>query len=147
MPLPRLGRVALSLALAAVLLAGCRSGPKKHVVSGTVLKGGKPLTVRPLLGRVRVVFDPQDAEVKGKMGLVDAVVKPDGAFTVPGPDNRGLPAGKYKVYVYQYDPFPPPPGGEQQADILKGAFAEGKSPLAVEVAPGSTELNIDLDKP
>jgi hypothetical protein len=123
-----------------LFLAGCGpKGPKTYVVTGSVMKGGKPLEVKPVIGRVRVVFDPQDEELKNSIGKVDAVVKADGTFSVVGNNSKGIPAGKYKIYVYQYDPMP--------TDLLQGAFAEGRSPLVREVTGKNDHFEIDLDKP
>jgi hypothetical protein len=137
-----LSRAALSLGLllSLTLLAGCPSGAKKFKVTGKMTKGGQPLAVRPVIGRVRIQFDPVDSTHKDQIGKVDAVVKEDGTFSVFGSDNKGLPAGKYKIYVYQYEEFP-------KNDLLKGAFGEGNSPLVREVTGNNDHFEIDLDKP
>ncbi len=136
----RFSRAILSLGLLLALLAGCQSGMKKFKVTGKVTKGGNVLKVRPVIGRVRIQFDPVDAALKEQIGKIDAIVKEDGTFTVVGGDHKGLPPGKYKIYVYQYEEFP-------KNDLLKGAFGEGKSPLVREVTGNKDHFEIDLDKP
>ena len=61
-----------------------------------------------------------------------AAADEEGNFDLPG----GMPAGKYRVVVRQWEPYP-------QIDKLKGRFAEENSPLVVEV-DGKTPLQIDL---
>jgi hypothetical protein len=121
-------------------LTGCKSGPKTYKVTGKVTKGGKALEVKPIIGRVRVVFDPMDAELKTKVGTYDAVIQTDGTYVVHGNENKGIPAGKYRIQIYQYDPFP-------TDDKLKGQFGEGKTPYVREVKPDATHFEFELDKP
>ncbi len=132
----RRSRLLALLGLAACLaLAGC-SGAKRCKVSGTLTRGGKPLEVHPMTGKLMVVFrgigdgattDPQYA-----------IVKPDGSFTVPGPDGKGIPPGKYRITVEQFDPFP-------TTDKLGGKFNERNSKIEREVT-GNDHFDLDLDK-
>jgi hypothetical protein len=131
-----------ALLLTALLAAGCgKAGPVVHKVSGRLTKGGQPLQVagqEARIGLVQLKFFRIDDQ--GQIGAEswDATADANGNFTVMGPDGKGLPPGKYRVAVFQFDPYP--------QDKLKGAFNEKKSRIVRDVS-GATELNIDLDKP
>jgi hypothetical protein len=107
---------------------GCSpAGPPTYKVTGQVLLDGKPLTVQPQIGRVMIKFIPAAADpsqlVDPKFAVYD---EGTGRFFVPGADGKGVAAGKYRIAVYQYDPFP-------QTDKLNGVFKDGKTPLAVDI--------------
>ena len=53
-------------------------------------------------------------------------------------EKKGVPPGKYRIAVQQFDPYP-------TTDKLDGKFAPGKTTIVREVN-GST-LDIDLAKP
>ena len=65
------------------------------------------------------------------MALADA----EGNFSVT---EGGVSPGRYRVCIYQWDPYP-------QADKLKGKYAAGKSNLEVEIT--GEPLTIDLSLP
>ncbi len=127
--------------LAALLIPACgTSGPKKYQVTGRVTRGGKPLEVNAMTGKLVVTFVPI---VENSKELVDpnhAVIEATtGKFKVPGTDGKGIAGGKYRVCISQYDPFP-------TTDKLQGKFAEGKSPIIREIK-GDEDIEIDIDKP
>src|SRR5262249_10144201 len=62
-------------------------------VSGRVVEDGKPYT--PTQEMVALVFDRVDSPMR-----LSVSVQKDGSFVVYGPDNEGLPPGKYKVGYY-----------------------------------------------
>jgi hypothetical protein len=125
------------LLLVGVALVGCGGGSSSAVrVTGKVTHEGKPLEVKAMVGKVNVVFEPMDASVNGGSKEY-AVYKPDGSFEVPGKDGRGLPPGKYRICIMQYDSFPGP-------DSLKDKFGEGKSPLIREVNASNRHFEIDV---
>ncbi len=129
------------LALTLVLLfSGCKSRPKTYKVTGRVHRGGEVLKVNQpqVLGRVRVQFVPIGGA--GVAGARDAVVDHEtGKFAVKGPDGQGLLPGKYRICIYQYDPFP-------SNDVLQGEFGEAKSPFVREIT-GDSDFDLDLAKP
>lgn len=124
------------LALAAcltlsLLVSGCGGGVKPR---GKVTNEGKPLTVSDKgLFVMSFILDGNS----GKAYEVDT--KRDGTFTVPGPDGHGIPPGKYRISVEQFDPYP-------TTDLLMGKFKGPKSPIVRDVS-GSGSLDIDLSKP
>ncbi len=87
-----------------------------------------------------------------------ALFKPDDAtFTVPGPDGRGIPRGKYTVTVTQKFKREAVDKKNEKldrnkklfdrdTDTLNGRFEEHRSPFVFDV-DGKTELTVDLDKP
>lgn len=136
------------LLLAVLFLPGCgdRYKPKDGViVTGKVVKGGKPLDVphRDVgLGSVEVVLIPVANVAGGQQEM--ALANEDGSFRMAGP-GAGISPGKYKLAVLQHDQGP-------GSDMLKGAFAPAKTPITVEVPQaklgGTHDLGvIDLDKP
>ncbi|MFO0881468.1 MAG: hypothetical protein U0840_29560 [Gemmataceae bacterium] len=126
----------LVLVTALCSLPACQSGVSKVKVTGKLTKGGKPLEVKAMVGKVVLMLEPVDA----KGGEEYAVLQADGSFTVPGPDKRGIPPGKYRLVIQQFDEFGRTP------DKLGGAYERGKSPLIRDITPQSAFLEIDLDK-
>lgn len=125
----------LSIALVAcLLLVGC--GESKRKLNGKVVQGGAPFTVSDK-GIIALVF-VSDAD---SSKMYNATTKPDGTFTVVGPDGKGIPAGKYKVQLTVQDPY----SGPGSKDKFDGKFANAaKSPLTVDV--GSTDITVDVGK-
>jgi hypothetical protein len=118
---------------AACLACGC-SGARQ--VNGKIVKGGAPFTLSD-----KGVFVLSFVSEAGTDKMVyPATTKPDGTFTITGPQNKGIPAGKYKVQLTAQDPY----GGPDSVDKLGGKYAPGKSTLVVDV--GSGELTIDVGK-
>jgi hypothetical protein len=128
--------------LAVMTVGGCFSGAPNdgsQPVAGKLTSGGQPLQVagREIgVGLVEVKFYPQDAN--GKIGEThyQAGVDAQGNFRVPGPSNRGLPPGKYRIIVRQWDPYP-------QTDKLNGKFDETNSKIVREITTATT-LDLDL---
>jgi len=115
------------------LVVGCGGGgvtPK-----GKLTKGGQPIKVSDK-GMVQVRLIPSEGSADT---TYSANVGADGTFTVVGPGNKPIPAGKYKIAVLAMDPYP-------TNDLLKGKFSE-KTTSIVRDVNGSTPLDIDVDKP
>ncbi len=137
-------RRSMILLLAALLAAGCDGykPPKGVVVTGKVVKDGKPLEVprRDVgLGSVEVRIVPMGDETQ-KRGIETSHAEKDGTFKIVGA-GRGVPPGKYRVAVlHQNQGF--------GSDALNGAFSDTKSPIEIEVPKsggsfdvGTLELN------
>ena len=131
-------------ALLTVVASGCGGSPvvegPKATLKGKVTKGGQPLPVNTSMGDyayVQAIFTPTTATGGAPFNVR---VGADGSFTVENADGKPPPAGKYRVAVRQWEPFP-------QTDKLGGAFDEKKSPIIVEITDPPQDLNIDLDKP
>src|SRR5438270_13871100 len=93
----------LVLCLPAVLFQGCCSSePPRYKVTGNVLLNGKPLTVQPILGQVKVQFLAAGGDPSKLVDPNDGVYdEKTGKFTVAGLDGRGINPGKYRVVVHQ----------------------------------------------
>ena len=52
---------------------------------------------------------------------------------------NGIPPGKYRIAVRQWDPYP-------DRDRLEGKFSEKETPIVRDV-DGKTPIDIDLSKP
>ena len=126
------------------LALGCGTPAVKdgsQPVKGKLLNNGTPLTVQYKAsgaGWVELRFYPVDAA--GNIGELhyQAGVMDDGSFNVPGPSNNGLPPGKYRIVVRQWDPYP-------EIDKLGGKYDETHSPLTRDFS-GASALELDLAK-
>lgn len=132
--------LAATLALTA---CGCGSAPPvaapQAVLQGKVTKGGQPLAVDPQMtgyAFVQVIFIPAGT----RDPLFNERVDPTGSFTVTTDDGKPPPAGKYRVAVRQWEPYP-------STDKLGGKFDEMRTPIVVEITNPPKDLTIDLDKP
>ena len=125
--------VQLALALSIfVTLCGCESKPRTVTVTGSVTKGGQPLSVSNT-GYVQIMLLPDvgaDEQYTTRVGRCEK----DGTFQIPE-----VAPGKYKVGVEQFDPIP-------QIDKLNGAFRAGDSKIIREI-DGKAPVTIDLAKP
>jgi hypothetical protein len=119
--------------LAALLTAGCNTGPRKVTVNGKVTRGGQAVTASNQ-GMVMLILVPQVAEGEHYTTYPANYNKEDGTFTI-----ANVPVGKYRVELQILDPYP-------SNDLLKGAFSGATSPLVREIT-GDGPLEIDLDKP
>ena len=120
--------------LLAIGISGCGSSPvvegPKATLKGKLSKGGQPLPVNTTMG---------------DYAYVEAKFMPTAGGGAPfnvrvGADGKPPPAGKYRVAVRQWEPYP-------GNDKLGGAFDETRSPITVEITDPPKDLNIDLDKP
>ena len=130
----------LVVGLITVTAAGCggTSGPPRIQVTGQVTNNGEPLKVKAMVGKVQVTFYPVVAAGQPAADPQEAIVKPNGDFTVPGTDGKGIVAGKYKIAVRQWEEFP-------NKDLLDGKFDEAKTPLIRDVT-GKEKIVIDVSK-
>lgn len=122
-----------------MITSGCGgpTGPVTVDCEGTLLKDGQPLAVdkREIgVGQVTLEFIPVDATGPAPQ-TYGAQADAAGKFSLPG----GIPPGKYKVAVRQWDPYP-------DNDRLQGAFAQEKTPLIREI-DGKSPIQIELSKP
>lgn len=132
--------VTIGAMAAAIASSGCgKSGPKTVRVTGRVLLKGQPLAVAPTeaqLGAVQLRFIELGADGSPSGPSYSANAKPDGSFNVLGIGGRGLPPGKYRIAVYQYDPYP--------EDKLGGRFSDERSPIVRQIEADTDLGAIDL---
>jgi len=97
---------------------------------------GQPLQVAQReigVGQVAIEFIP--AEPAGPAPQTyGAQADAAGKFSLPG----GIPPGKYKIAVHQWDPYP-------NVDKLQGAFSKEKTPLVREI-DGKSPIDIELNQ-
>jgi len=121
--------VVYSLLLVGACLAGGCSGKSK--VNGKIVKGGEPFTVSD-----KGVFVLSFVAESGDSTVYNATTKPDGTFTIVGPEGKGIPAGKYKVNLTAMDPYP-------TTDKLEGKYGpKAKTPLVVEIGKGDVVIDV-----
>jgi hypothetical protein len=120
-----------AILLGLLLLFGITGCARVAHVSGRVIEDGKPFT--PTQEMIALVF----ARVDSPMRLSVSVQK-DGTFVVYGPNNEGLPPGKYKVGYYSEVE------GNKAMKRIKDLAAD-KSSLELDLAAGnSVEITVDL---
>lgn len=131
-----------------LLATGCGGGYTPDtgvIVTGKIVKGGKPLEVpnRDIgLGNVEVLVVPLDPTAESAEPFSD-LAQEDGSFRILG-KGRGVSPGKYRLAVHQQDQG-------FGSDMLQGAFSETKSPIEIDVPAdkvgGTLDLGvIDLDQ-
>jgi hypothetical protein len=126
--------------------SGCsESGPPKQIVKGKISDAGKVIVVKETEskagGRLRVWLKSADAGKASGDAWVANVNYADGTFTIAGGDGRGMPAGKYKVFVEWKDDYP------MGKDLLKEKFSETNSKIVRNIPPPDDMLIIDVSKP
>ena len=115
-------------------LSGCGSTHLK--TKGRVVKNGAPFVPRD--DEVfRLTFVPILKQGNPSDLYAAEFNSEDGTFQVVGKDLKGMPPGKYRVWI-EYK-------GRRQS--LKGNFDDKNSPYVFDVDAGTKELVIDLDQP
>lgn len=138
----RLSCKLLVASLSLGLLLGCSKPRDNSIpVRGRVTNAGTPLSVagrEARIGMVQVKFLRVNDDGSTDPEPWTATVDEQGKFEVPGKDGFGLPPGKYKIAVFQYDPHP--------TDKLGGKFNEKNTKIVRPVEDGK-DIEIDLSKP
>lgn len=122
--------------------AGCAGDddPTRLQISGKVTDAGQPLEVggRDIgLGRVVVEFYPLDASGNAAgEPLETASVAESGEFELID----GIPPGRYRIAVRQWDPYP-------QTDRLQGRFDPENTPIVRDLTAETDSLEIDISRP
>jgi hypothetical protein len=81
----------------AVFVAGCgKKGNQGVKVQGRLLKDGQPIKFLRTED-IRISFSSEASEGHEASGASGVVRPKDGAFTITGRDNMGLPPGKYRI--------------------------------------------------
>ena len=145
-------------------IAGCSSGPKEGpvvLVNGKLTNNGVPLEVKKATGPspgggVDIVFSEytEGGKRPDPSRVFTASVDADGSFKLPGRFGRGIPIGKYRIGVHQWEPVERKPGvmapkgsSPKGVDLLKGKFEDNTSPIVRELAEKDRTIEIDLAKP
>lgn len=123
-------RNCLVVVLVLLAVTGCGRVPL-CTVSGTVTRGGEPLTW-PDGGSLLVVFLPADPAKTDRYSARETDTA-SSTYKV-----TGIPAGKYLVAVQQFSP--------KFMDALGGRYDPGHTDFEVEVTADGQVLNIDLPK-
>lgn len=123
------------LLLLAMLSAGC-GGNGKLQTRGQVVRGGQPLTL-PQGEYIRLIFIPILADARPRDTYVAEYDRRDATFRVAGKDLKGMPPGKYKIMVEHL---------RRRDDLLKGAYAEDRTPFECEVRSSSDFVTVDMDQ-
>jgi hypothetical protein len=140
---------------------GCGGGNGVWI-TGKLLKGGT-LYAPPKDQLVTITFvaietqDPSGKKLQGGDPYLADYDPESGTFSVPGPDRRGIPPGKYRVAVTQKlirEAFDAANKNQKtkakkrvdrDTDTLGNRFGISNSPITVQVTQ-SEDVNIDLDQ-
>ena len=125
-----------------LFVAGCSPGERAVQVQGRVTNAGQPLQVagREIgLGMVQLQFFRTDEHGRAEGDSEGAVADSEGRFQVHGRNGKGIPPGKYRIAIRQWDPYP-------QVDKLDGRFSADKSTIVREIN-GNQEILIDVARP
>ena len=114
------------------------------IVRGKVTEGGRPLQVARAdvgAGWVQVLFlrDTGSGARANSNETYSTKADDSGAFELKGRFGNGIPPGKYRIAVRQWDPYP-------DRDRLEGRFSERETSLVRNV-DGNAPIEIDLSKP
>lgn len=133
----------LFVILGCMFAMGCANAPDERLVEvkGQLTNAGQPLKVQRQdvgLGLIQLEFYQIQAQGQST-DPETARLDEQGRFTVPGRTGHGIPPGKYRVAVRQWDPYP-------DFDRLKGKFDAKHSPIIRQLT-GQEEVLIDVSKP
>jgi hypothetical protein len=138
-----MARRLLTLGLLATLVLGCSGGGNLAQIHGKLTKGGQilPVSGREVgIGFVQVQFFLLNEKGEPTGEVAGASFREDGiTYNIPGNKGNGIPPGKYRISIQQWDPYP-------NVDRLNGKFDPEHTPIVREFVQGSQELNIDLDQ-
>jgi len=133
-----------------VAAAGCDSGPKKVLLKGKLTNSGKSV-LPDRRGGVTVVFAPEPGTGTTYPTPLNTA---DDTYQIPGPDQRGIPVGKYKVSLSMMVPtttadgkdLPPATvqSWQQLSDQFNNRYSGTNTPIVVDVT--GPNLDIDLSK-
>jgi len=121
-----------------LLAAGCARAPALVPVKGKLTKGSKPINPDKK-GGVNINFAPVPPTGKTYPGMFNP---DDDTYEVTGPDNKGIPEGKYKVMISLMSITSSP-----EIDAVNQKYGSAdKTPIEVEVKGPAANVDIDLAK-
>ncbi len=158
-----MSRLSWTLVLLHLALAASGCGSSKGVsAQGKVTKGGGKYAVPADQSLSLTLYSTEptnDGErtIPAGKSYMAAFNAEDASFTVPGPEGRGIPPGKYRVTVTQKLKREAVDKRNEKAernkklferdtDMFNGQYGELRSPFVFDV-DGKTEMTVDLSKP
>lgn len=124
-----------------LLMSGCGGDGRPRIIAkGQIVDKGK--AVRPdEKSSISIVFVEDVPAGKLPNSYPSAADPADGSFEVKGPDDVGIPKGKYRVKLSSLSMNPSP-----AIRSLNARFGHDTSPIFVEVVDAATPIVIDISK-
>ncbi len=127
------------LCITLLSFSGC-GGSGDVTVSGTLGQNGQIYKPEPS-EQVMIVFgEEKDGKLTGKSFTTRLAA--DGSYKIIGPDNKGIPPGKYRVGIMSNPEVPVP--GQKIEEKFQGAFAPATSPIVVEVSSAKSTVPLEI---
>jgi hypothetical protein len=132
-----------------VLIVGC--GAKAHQPTLRLVKNGQPFRPEEDKGeQMNVTLYPEGG---GNESYLAGPLEPDeGLFQIRGPQNKGIPPGRYKVAIEKIQmPIPgkvsKPSSGppkDLMKDLLGGRYSRDKTTLTCEITGKEEEIKVEV---
>ena len=147
-------------AIVGACCAGCPGSTLKEgpvvLITGKLTNAGQPLELKPD-GQIEVIFTPyRDKESKEVVTseAFPADVNAQGDFKMTGRLGKGIPVGKYRIAVRQWERVQIKPGQKPDPEVFKGRkdslkqkFSETASTIVRDITTKDTAITIDISKP
>lgn len=140
--------ISIGVGFFCLLVVGC-SEARRYPVSGVVTINSAPAAL------TTVIFQPADAGADPRRGGV-AVTDDKGNFTIGGADNKGLPAGEYKVTFSQtlINGKPAHGSGGKKSEMIRGEKEAvpddyrdpAKTPISAKVTGATNTFTFDIQR-
>jgi len=131
-------RLALVL-VAFIFLTGCTGGD--ITVRGELHRGQQ--LYKPAEGEQVMITFQELVDGKATANMFPTRLASDGTFQIEGPDNKGIPAGTYRVSIASYPEILE--SGVVATDKFKGVYENEKSPLKYDISPSQQFIKIEIE--
>lgn len=128
--------------IAGVILAtamGC-GGSGNVVVTGQLNHKGE--LYKPEQGEQVMITFAEEKDGKMTGNTYPTRLGANGSYEITGPNNDGIPVGKYRVGVTSMPEVPTP--GQPMQDKFNGEYEMSKSPLQAEVTSANRNVTLDI---
>jgi hypothetical protein len=131
--------VGLMVCFTLATLIGC-GGSANVVVTGQLHHKGE--LYKPAQGEQVMITFAEEKDGKLTGNTFPTRLDADGNFKIAGPNNDGIPAGKYRVGVTSMPEVPTP--GQPMQDKFNGEYEMSKSPIHVDVNASNRNVKLEI---